>query len=938
MSMGILLMAGTAMAFLGSARPAFLSLHTIYFAFGCASIVFSATLVLYVLKYKNDVLEFAALDVLYGCVVLASLASFFLAAKRPQPIHQIYLVCAGFVLYILIRLSGERFAIARPGFFAPALLALASVEALHGLFQAASGTEMKGYFFNTNHFAMYLSLHVPLALALFWNPERRPIWRALLLTAAGLFLFCIFLSGCRTAYLALIITLPLMLYERFGAAFLGRQLKKWKLLWPLIGAAGVAAAGFIIKYLYLLRPISADGRLLVWKVSLRMLREFPGRGTGFGNFPAFYDLFQADFFSRGLGSVPERIAASHVFYAFNDYIETAVEFGLPGLALFATFWLLIMKNVRSGLHRPAGQATNDLRRGLAGSILIFMILSFFYYPSRILPIAIVFAICLAGLAGENTRGGRPAPKDRLRSVQENADAGQRFQSARRFRVPRPVLLTFAVIAFLATAALMPSLTRFFIAEKDWFAARLLEQQGRHHEALESLRRLLPRLKEDSDFLHHYALALMKEGDAGGAISWLEKARRIRPHPLLIEDLAQAYRAAGRPDEAAEAARLASDILPGRLTSKFMLAELALESGDATEAAIYARDVLDTPMRIRTEGGLKLKDRARAMLKSLPPALAATWHPESRQTMRQTPGLFPPLTDRLGLVPALKAAGRNAAELGNAFNAVDGDRRAAMGFLIANMPESDLRSLGAEFLLANLELAFQVRAALPYTRDIPEEIFLHYVLPYAQLNERRAAWRPGFYEKFFPIAARCSSVIEAVSALNARMYEMLKVGFCNRDFRKSILSPDQTVRKGCGSCAELAILLADACRAVGIPARLTFIPRWVGWKVGHMWIEVYAGGQWYYFGAFDKQTPWIGDRARQTDVSQPTNHIYAASFQRAALHAVFGGEVSLIDVTDDYVSEERKEGVRIHFLFWADLLAQRPPVWPAILPPLRISLQ
>ena len=71
--------------------------------------------------------------------------------------------------------------------------------------------------------------------------------------------------------------------------------------------------------------------------------------------------------------------------------------------------------------------------------------------------------------------------------------------------------------------------------------------------------------------------------------------------------------------------------------------------------------------------------------------------------------------------ALKRAGKGRAELAKALQSVPAAQRSGMAFLIANMPDRDLRSLRADFLLENVALAYKVRAEVKWGRAIPEDI-------------------------------------------------------------------------------------------------------------------------------------------------------------------------------------------------------------------------
>src|SRR5262245_57052606 len=90
--------------------------------------------------------------------------------------------------------------------------------------------------------------------------------------------------------------------------------------------------------------------------------------------------------------------------------------------------------------------------------------------------------------------------------------------------------------------------------------------------------------------------------------------------------------------------------------------------------------------------------------------------------------------------ALARAIDNRGELEKALANVAKDQRKGMAFLVANMPDADLKVLKADFLLINTELAYKARAEVPWGKDIPEEIFLNDVLAYSNVDEKRHDWR------------------------------------------------------------------------------------------------------------------------------------------------------------------------------------------------------
>ena len=100
--------------------------------------------------------------------------------------------------------------------------------------------------------------------------------------------------------------------------------------------------------------------------------------------------------------------------------------------------------------------------------------------------------------------------------------------------------------------------------------------------------------------------------------------------------------------------------------------------------------------------------------------------------------------------ALEIAGENRLEIKKAIKAVPDDQLEGMEWLITHMPDEDLKSLSAGFLISNCELAYQVRRSTKWGQKISDELFYNYVLPYANLNERVEEWRLDFYNKFYPV--------------------------------------------------------------------------------------------------------------------------------------------------------------------------------------------
>jgi transglutaminase-like putative cysteine protease/predicted esterase len=257
--------------------------------------------------------------------------------------------------------------------------------------------------------------------------------------------------------------------------------------------------------------------------------------------------------------------------------------------------------------------------------------------------------------------------------------------------------------------------------------------------------------------------------------------------------------------------------------------------------------------------------------------------------------------------ALARAGGNRAELVKALEAAPPDQRKAMAFLVANMPDRDLESLTAAFLLENAALAFKARDEVPWGRQLPEEVFLDNVVPYANVDEARDPWRQELHGLCLPLVKDCRTPAEAAQRLNATLFARLRVRY-STERKKAPQSPKESIASGLASCTGLSVLLADACRSVAVPARLAGTPLWADGRGNHTWVEVWDHG-WHFTGAAEPDPKgldhtWFEQAAAQARKDSPEHAIYAVSFRRTGLTfpLVWARErkdVSAENVTDRY---------------------------------------
>ena len=258
--------------------------------------------------------------------------------------------------------------------------------------------------------------------------------------------------------------------------------------------------------------------------------------------------------------------------------------------------------------------------------------------------------------------------------------------------------------------------------------------------------------------------------------------------------------------------------------------------------------------------------------------------------------------------ALGKAGDNRGELLSFLGKVPRSQRSAAAFLVENMPLRDLSSLKAGYLEENLRLAFAARTAAAWGKKLPEDVFLNDVLPYANANELREAWRPKLREKCLPLVKDCKSPGEAAHELNRKIFKLFGVRYSTKRNRAD-QAPAETIETGLASCTGLSILLVDACRSVGVPARLAGTANWVNKSGNHTWVEVWDDG-WHFAGAAEPDSRgldhgWFQGRAAQAIEDSREHAIYAMSFRKTGtsfplVWAPGIDYVSAVNVTSRYV--------------------------------------
>ena len=208
-----------------------------------------------------------------------------------------------------------------------------------------------------------------------------------------------------------------------------------------------------------------------------------------------------------------------------------------------------------------------------------------------------------------------------------------------------------------------------------------------------------------------------------------------------------------------------------------------------------------------------------------------------------------------------ASGRSG-QLFDVFNQpISRDESQALEFLFAYMPLSDLADYNGQFFLEQVHTALKAREEMPWGTLIPEEEFLHFVLPVRVNNENLDEFRPTYYNE---LKSRVKGLSMRQAALEVNHWCHEKVTYRGSDERTS--SPLASIRTSFGRCGEESTFTVAAMRTIGIPARQVYTPRWAHTDDNHAWVEVWVDGKWYFLGACEPEPDlnmgWFSEPARR----------------------------------------------------------------------------
>ncbi|GHT21769.1 hypothetical protein FACS189430_02400 [Bacteroidia bacterium] len=448
---------------------------------------------------------------------------------------------------------------------------------------ADANFRLGGSFGNPGAYAGYLAVVAPLilsALLTYHRLKKAENIHYILYACMIFIMYMLFLAKSRGAFLAFGLGCFWVLNNRFAILDkIGSRLNTgWrKMLATLSIILMVSAGGYI---LYQLKADSAFGRTLVWKITAAAPHDHLLAGNGAGYFEANYGKWQSTYFAQSGGTEAERYVADYVTCAYNEFIATALEQGIPACVLMAALIFLAF--------RQKSKNNSALAAGAKASLAAIVVLMCVSYPFNILPVYLYFVFCLAVIF-YNPSGF--------------------CLKMKRMAVSQWIVCLLAALIFAAGVYHLYGVHHLRKGQQQVFA-------NQPHEAVKHYEKAALILKNSGIFHFYYgsALALTQQYSASAAELEASVKTSSNPHSYIM--LGNVYKELGRTEAAKQAYLTAVYMTPSKLFPKYLLAKLLADASEPDEAAKWAQEIIAAKEKIPTTAAKEIKEEMKLLLQSI----------------------------------------------------------------------------------------------------------------------------------------------------------------------------------------------------------------------------------------------------------------------------------------------------------------------------------
>jgi len=424
---------------------------------------------------------------------------------------------------------------------------------------------IKGHLHNSGVYAIYLVLHLPLVRFFLLQYTGKKWCFPLLIFVFAAVVFLVIITTSRAAILGAISYVIILVFR----IELFKAYRK-----PLLMLFTLPFIGLIIGLLYL-KPASAFGRFLIWKITLLRLPEYKWTGVGYGEFSRHYPSWQINYFEHlPAGSLDEMLSADEVFAAYNEPLQLMVELGIFGtLVISIIFALYLFKRPKKNDH---------LLEAIRSLLVLLFITSLFSYPIHVNAISIIVVVCMT------------------------------YATPLLFQ--RLIFRGSIAVYIIALILLFPITIKSITMYKTQYKWHLIQDNVflPEEERLTVYRELYKDLKYNSKFLLDYGSLLYTVQDTSN-IKILEecKAQLITVNVLAL--LARTCEDEGSLNKAISTQQDLSNYIPFKFSYKDQLIDMYLKNKDTTNANRIANLILNMPVKKNDSKVQSIKKRALQIL-------------------------------------------------------------------------------------------------------------------------------------------------------------------------------------------------------------------------------------------------------------------------------------------------------------------------------------
>jgi len=584
----------------------------VVFAYSCLVIIGVWVLIFVISKPKA--IKISKLDlVLFLLLSYIIINRYFIQNNFGFSIRYIELLGLSFIYIILRTLSIKNYIL-----FLLVIVISGIIQAVYGNLQLFgyypsnhSGFKMTGSFFNPGPYAGFLTAVYPIALGMYLFKEKyiehilpkiktnfkivktviSYIFEYIPLIALISIILVIPVLRSRAAWIAVLLSSVILIEFRYHYIKKGlKQITHTKKIALIVLIISILSVGLFGIYHF--KKGSSDGRLFIWKVSSKIIKDNLVFGVGFDRFKAQYMNYQADYFAKH-GETVEALVADNTYYAFNDWLQFVIENGLVGfLMLFIALFVLF--------KTEASNKNNHLFLLIKGTILAIGIFTLFSYPMQILPIKLILVILLAF----------------LEKINKQKFSILKFDNTAKPYASRVFKITVCIVVLIGLSKAIIYTQYLDKSFKTWKNAMAIYQYGDYKGAINEYEKAYSILKKNGDFLMNYGKALSMNKQNKKAIQILNEAKQQLNTTIIETALGDSYKAVKQYKKAETAYQHAANMIPTRFYPNYLLAKLYEEIGQDDKAVLKAKELLNKDIKIQSTAIKEIKTKMKKLLNKL----------------------------------------------------------------------------------------------------------------------------------------------------------------------------------------------------------------------------------------------------------------------------------------------------------------------------------